>query len=99
MSRPDWPVPAGRTAAKAAATTANRAAELEAQAAAHGRQMTADLIGMLEVTACQASDLLALASTPPEVRQLAERVLSETRPRAASLRQVAKLPTTPLANQ
>lgn len=95
MSRPDWPVPAGRTAAKVAATTASRAAELEAQASALTRQMIADLIGMLEVTASQAADLAALNSTPADVRQLAERVVSETRPRAASLRQMANIPATP----
>lgn len=97
MNRPAWPTPAGRGPARVAATTASRAAELEAQAAALAHQMTADLIGMLEATAAQAADLAALTSTPDAVRQLAQRVLSETRPRAASLRQVAnlRLPTIP----
>jgi len=99
MNRPAWPVPAGRGAAQVASTTANRAAALEAEAAALALQMTADLVGMLEVTAAQAAALSALASTPADVRQLADRVLAETRPRAASLRQVAKLTATPSANQ
>lgn len=93
--RPKWPVPAGRDTAKAAETTSSRAAALEAQVAALSLEMTAHLADMIEATACQAAALCDLKSTPPEVRQLAERVLTEIRPRAASLRQVANLTTTP----
>lgn len=95
MTRPAWPVPAGKGAARAAENTANRAADLEAQASNLRKQMTADLIGMLEATVVQASDICALTTTPNDVRQLAERVMTENRSRAASLRQVANLPRQP----
>ncbi len=95
MSRPAWPSPAGRGPARVAATTASRAADLEAQASALRKQMTADLVGMLEATVAQASDICALSTTPTDVRQLAERVMTENRSRAASLRQVANLPRQP----
>lgn len=93
-TRPAWPQPAGRTL-KAVETTANRAAALEAQAAALGLEMVADLASILEASAAQAAEIVKLNGVPLELRQLAASVEKESSSRAASMRQILRPLTTP----